>query len=72
MQSDRFAREIRAFLALFCAARSQRLMRNPLGRIPVGNCRQPPPTQSAILTLDYCAVYKRSKEALWQSSRTLK
>jgi hypothetical protein len=32
MQSDRFAREIVAILALSDAARSRRLMRNPLGR----------------------------------------
>jgi len=31
MQSDRFAREIMAILALSGAARSRRLMRNPLG-----------------------------------------
>ncbi len=31
MQSDRFAREIVAFLTLSYAARSQRLMRKPLG-----------------------------------------
>jgi hypothetical protein len=31
MQSDRFAREIVAFLALSGAARLRRLMRNPLG-----------------------------------------
>jgi hypothetical protein len=31
MQSDRFAREIMAILALSYAARSRRLMRNPLG-----------------------------------------
>ncbi len=32
MQSDRFAREIVAFLMLSDAARSRRLMGNPLGR----------------------------------------
>jgi hypothetical protein len=32
MQSDRFAREIVAILAHSGAARSRRLMRNPLGR----------------------------------------
>jgi len=31
MQSDRFAREIVAILALSSVARSRRLMRNPLG-----------------------------------------
>jgi len=31
MQSDRFAREIVGILALSYAARSRRLMRNPLG-----------------------------------------
>jgi hypothetical protein len=31
MQSDRFAREIAAILALSGAARSRRLMRHPLG-----------------------------------------
>jgi hypothetical protein len=31
MQSDRFAREIVAILALSGAARSRRLMRNPFG-----------------------------------------
>jgi len=34
MQSDRFAREIVAILALSCAARSRRLMRKPLDRCP--------------------------------------
>jgi len=32
MQSDRFAREIVPFLTHSRAARSRRLMRNPLGR----------------------------------------
>ena len=32
MQSDRFAREIVGILALSYAARSRRLMRNPVGR----------------------------------------
>jgi hypothetical protein len=32
MQSDRFAREILAFLVLSYAARSRRLIGNPLGR----------------------------------------
>jgi hypothetical protein len=32
MQSDRFAREIMAISAPSCAARSRRLMRNPLGQ----------------------------------------
>jgi hypothetical protein len=33
MQPDRFAREIVCILALSDAARSRRLMRNPLGRL---------------------------------------
>jgi len=45
MQSDRFAREIVAILALSYAARLRRLMRNPLGAAELdansrrGSCR---------------------------------
>jgi hypothetical protein len=39
MQPDRFARKIMAFLALSCAARSWRLMRNSLGGGPISPLR---------------------------------